>query len=73
MDYLKSKTNRERTRDGRSRFGYLLTACYGQLPRTVYCTPLSTAGDPFCDLGTVTVAVTVLELPDESVTLNVIV
>lgn len=46
--------------------------CYGQLPVTVYCGPLSTAGAPFWECGTVTVAVAVLALPEASVTLNVI-
>ena len=46
---------------------------YGQLPRTVKSGPSSIAGEPFCDLGTVTLAVAVPTLPEASVAWKVIV
>lgn len=46
---------------------------YGQPLRTVYCGPSFTAGEPFWEWGTVTVAVAVLALPEVSVTLKVMV
>ena len=56
---------------------YALCSCplarYGQLPRTVKCGPSSIAGEPFCDLGTITLAVAVPTLPEASVAVKVIV
>ncbi len=44
---------------------------YGQLLRIVKLGPSSIATVPLCELGTLTFAVTVVTLPDVSVTFNV--